>query len=97
MVRSATLRSVLVAAAFAIAATMLRQTGLMLPLIFAPAFLLAHGVSRRTVMLALLPVCAAGLTYGAFGAWIEATGRSAANFAVFLDGLHPQRISPSST
>lgn len=96
--RRPTAGAIVLAAACAAASTLLRQPGLLLPAMFVPAFLIVHGLSRRNVMLAALPMCVAAAAYGGFSAWIRLTGREGAIFAGFLswpaNALHetPQAI-----
>jgi hypothetical protein len=85
--RRPSMGAVTVAAACGVAAILLRQTGVLLPAMFVPAFLMVHGWSRRHAVLALLPVCAALAAYGGFTIWIDLTARRGATYAAFLSQM----------
>ena len=67
------LRDHLLGAAFAVLAVLVRQLGLAIPLAFGAAYLFAHGLRRRTVVLAALPVLIVGGALLAYGAALAAT------------------------
>jgi len=59
--------------AVACAATMIRQVGLVVPLVFAVGHLARHGMGRRSLAVALLPIAIAGALLGGYRAWLEGT------------------------
>lgn len=94
--RSDATPDLLIATAFALAATLSRQMGLCLPLAFGVTLWLKHGFQKRALIRAVLPalVCVVGLA--AFQYWLQATGKPPPN-TMRTDRLwavlhHPLRI-----
>ena len=68
-------------------AVLLRQFGLFLPVMFVPAFLLYHGISRRNIVLSLVPLIATICAIESHQLWMDLAGRRPMNYAHFLNGL----------
>lgn len=58
--------------AFCVAATLVRHTGLMLPLAFSGAYVLVHGFRPRHLLAALLPLVLSAGALWSFNTWLEA-------------------------
>jgi hypothetical protein len=75
------------ATVFSLCTVFVRQPGVLLPIMFAPAFLSMHGASRRTIAPALIPGVIAVSCLLGFQTWITVTGRRGEYYAHFMGGL----------
>ena len=80
--------------AISIAAVLCRQLGLCLPLALGATLLLKHGLQRRWIIRAVLPLLVSILVLGAFQHWLRATGRLPALYSVKTDKLRDVLARP---
>jgi hypothetical protein len=69
----------LIATAFAVAATLSRQMGLCLPFAFGITLWLKHGFQKRSMIRAVLPALVCIISLAAFQYWLKATGKPPPN------------------
>lgn len=71
--------ALVIASAFALAATLSRQMGLCLPLAFGVTLWLKHGFQKRSMIRAVLPALVCIISLAAFQYWLKATGKPPPN------------------